>query len=105
MKVLVVAAVVLLLASCGRTEPEPSRESAPDPKQLVVRLTDLPPGYSLIPGETLPISLSTAMADPWSASLEGEVERERVAGYQTSVWNAERRRVECWVTVYRSSMG
>ena len=34
---------MLPLVSCSGTEPEPSRESSPDPKQLDVRLSDLPP--------------------------------------------------------------
>jgi hypothetical protein len=104
-KVLAVAAVVLLLVSCGGSEPEPSRVSTPDPKQLVVRLSDLPPRYSLLPGETLPISLASVLEDPWSAGLEAEIKRERVAGFQTSVWGPERRRIQCSVSVYRSSTG
>ena len=102
---LVVAAVVLALVSCGGSEPEPPRTASPDPRQLVVRLSDLPPRYSLLPGETIPISLASVLADPWSAGLEAEIKRERVAGFQTSVWNPERRRIQCSVSVYRSSPG
>ena len=76
---LVVAAVVLALVSCGGSEPEPPRAASPDPRQLVVRLSDLPPRYSLLPGETIPISLASVLADPWSAGLEAEIKRERVA--------------------------
>jgi hypothetical protein len=102
---LVVAAVVLLLVSCGGSEPEPPRAASPDPKHLVVRLSDLPPQYSLLPGEAIPISLASVLADPWSAGLEAEIKRERVSGFQTSVWNPERRRIQCSVSVYRSSTG
>jgi hypothetical protein len=102
-RVLVVGAVALVLASCGRTDSESSRESSPDPKHLVVRLSDLPPGYSLLPGETIPTSLDSVLADPWSPGLEAEIKRERVGGFQTSVWNPERRRIQCSVAVYRST--
>ena len=88
-RVLVVGGVVLLLVSCGRTEPEPSRESPPDPKQLVVKLTDLPPRYSLVPGETIPVPLESVLADPWSSGLGAEIRRERLGGFQTSVWDPE----------------
>ena len=94
-----------MLVSCGRTEPEPSRESSPDPKQLVVRLADLPPRYSLVPGETIPIPLETVLVDPWSTGLEAEIRRERLGGFQTSVWNSEHQRIQCSVAVYRSSTG
>jgi hypothetical protein len=77
--VLIVGGVVVLLVSCGRTEPEPSRESSPDPKQLVVRLTDLPLRYSVVPGETSPVPLATVLADPWSTGLEAEIRRERLS--------------------------
>ena len=102
---LVVGAVVLLVVSCGQTEPEPSRESSPDPKLLVVRLTDLPPRYTLVPGETIPVTLESVLADPWSTGLEAEIRRERLGGFQTSVWNPELQRIQCSVAVYRSSTG
>ena len=102
---LVVGGVVLLLVSCGRTAPAPSRESSPNPKQLVVRLTDLPPRYSLVPGETIPVPLKSVLADPWSIGLEAEIRGERLGGFQTSVWNPEHRRIQCSVAVYRSSTG
>lgn len=105
-RVLVVGGVVLLLVSCGRTEPEPSRESSPDPKQLVVRLSDLPPRFTLVAGELLrPTPLENVLADPWSAGLEAEIKRERVSGVNTSVWSPEGRRIQCSVAVYRSSTG
>ena len=94
-----------MLVSCGRTEPEPSRESSLDPKQLVVRLADLPPRYSLVPGETIPIPLETVLADPWSTGLEAEIRRERLGGFQTSVWDPKHQRIQCSVAVYRSSTG
>lgn len=102
---LVVGGMVLLLVSCGRTEPEPSRESSPDPKQLVVKLTDLPPRYSLVPGETIPVALESVLADPWSSGLGAEIRRERLGGFQTSVWDPEQQRIQCSVAVYRSSTG
>ena len=102
---LVVGGMVLLLVSCGRTEPEPSRESSPDPKQLVVKLTDLSPRYSLVPGETIPVALESVLADPWSSGLGAEIRRERLGGFQTSVWDPWHRRIQCSVAVYRSSTG
>jgi hypothetical protein len=105
MRVLGIGAVVLVLVSCGRTEPEPFRESSPDPKQLVVRLTDLPPRYRLVPGETIPVPLESALADPWSTGLEAEIRHERLGGFQTSVWNPDHQRIQCSVAVYRSSTG
>ena len=104
-RVLLVGGMVLLLVSCGRTEPEPSSESSPDPKQLVVRLTDLPPRYSLVPGETIPVPLESVLADPWSSGLGAEIRRERLGGFQTSVWDPEQQRIQCSVAVYRSSAG
>jgi hypothetical protein len=98
--------MVLLLVSCGRTEPEPSRESSPDPRQLLVRLSDLPPRFTLVAGELLrPTPLANVLADPWSAGLEAEIKRERISGVNTSVWGPEGRRTQCSVAVYRSSAG
>jgi hypothetical protein len=105
-RVLVVGAVVLLLVSCGRTEPEPSRESSPDAKQLLVRLSDLPPQFTLVAGELLrPTTLKSVLAQPWSAGLEAEIARERISGFNTSVWSPEGRRIQCSLAVYRSSTG
>jgi hypothetical protein len=104
-KVLVRGGIVLLLVPCGRTEPEPSRESSPNPKKLVVRLTHLPPRYSLVPGETIPVPLESVLTDPWSTGLEAEIRRERLGGFQTSVWDPEHRRIRCSVAVYRSGTG
>ncbi len=103
---LAVAAVVVLLVSCGGSEPEPSRVSSPDPKQLLVRLSDLPPQFTLVAGELLrPTTLESVLAQPWSAGLETEIARERISGFNTSVWSQEGRRIQCSLAVYRSSTG
>ena len=60
---------------------------------------------SLLPGETLPISLASVLEDLCFAGLEAKIKRERVAGFQTSAWGPERRRIPCSVSVYRSSTG
>jgi hypothetical protein len=81
------------------------RESTPDPKYLVPRLSDLPTRFSIVPGETFPTPLSWVVSDPWSAGAVGVIRRERVAGYQTSFWSPESGRIECSAAVYRSSNG
>jgi hypothetical protein len=105
MRLLVLPGVVLVLASCGGSAPDTHAGSLPDPRQLVVRISDLPPRYSLVPGETIPTSLESVLADPGSTGLESDIRRERVSGYQTSVWSPEHRRIECSVAVYRSNEG
>jgi hypothetical protein len=105
MRLLVLGAFVLALASCGGSEPEQSSEPTPDPRQLIVRLSDLPPRFSRLPGETLPTSLESVLADPYSSGLRAEIERERVSGFQTSVWSDNRRRIQCSLAVYRSASG
>lgn len=103
-------AVVLWLAACGgggagSTERQESREATPDPKYMVVRLSDLPGRFSLVAGETIPTRLDSVLGDPWSSGLESVIRRERISGFQTSVWSPERQRIECGVAVYRSSAG
>jgi hypothetical protein len=71
----------------------------------VLRLSDLPAGFNIVAGETIPTPLAVVLADPWSAAHESLIRRERVAGYQTSFWSPERRRIECEAAVYRSSDG
>ncbi len=105
MRLLGLGAVVLALASCGGSETKPSRAPSPDARQLIVRLSDLSSRFSVVPGETLPESLESLLADPWSAGLEAEIRRERVSGFQTSVWSPVRRRIQCSVGVYRSTSG
>lgn len=102
-RVLVTAAAVLMLVSCGGGNPEPSGEPASDAKRLIVKLSDLPPGYAIVPGETIPTTLQSVLADPVLADLKAEIERERIGGFQTSVWDSEHRRIQCSVAVYRSS--
>ena len=111
---LIVAAVLLLAACAGgdgtsrpattasaAAEPEPT----PDPKYLVAQLSDLPPRFTLVPGEKIPLTLASVLADPWSAGVANVIRRERVAGYETSFWSPERRRIECSAAVYRSIEG
>jgi hypothetical protein len=105
MRLLCLPAVVLVLASCGGSAPDTHAESLPDSRQLVVKISDLPPRYSLVPGEAIPTSLESVLADPGSTGLESDIRRERVSGYQTSVWSPEHRRIECSVAVYRSNHG
>jgi hypothetical protein len=105
MRMLGFGALVLALASCGGSELELSRKPPPDAKQLIVRLSDLPPRFSLVAGETRPTSLELVLADPWSAGLKGEIRRERVSGFKRAVWSPGGRRIECSVAVYRSVAG
>jgi hypothetical protein len=105
MRLLGLGAFVLALASCGGSEPDLSRKPSPDPRQLIVRLSDLPPRFSLVAGETRPTSLELVLADPWSAGLEDEIKRERVSGFKRAVWSPGGRRIECSIAVYRSVTG
>lgn len=83
----------------------PEAEAAPEPKYLVVQLSDLPPGFTLVPGETFATPLAHVLADPWSAGYEAVIRRERIGGYQTSFWSPERVRIECNSAVHRSTTG
>jgi hypothetical protein len=98
---------ILLLAGCGGGAPtrEAEREPTPDPKYLVAQLSDLPTRFSLVPGETYPISLASVLADPWSVGYAAIIRRERVAGYQTAFRSPESGRIECSAAVYRSGDG
>lgn len=89
--------VVGAVVGCGGGEP--------DARALLVQLSDLPPGYRLVPGETLPTAAANVLADPWAKGHEALIRRQRVAGYQTSFWSPGGRRIECGVAVYRSSEG
>jgi hypothetical protein len=90
-----------LTASSHEAELEPT----PDPKYLVARLSDLPPGFSVVPGETFPTRLRAVLAEPWSAGYERLLRQERVAGYQTSFRTPEQKRIESSAAVYRSRGG
>lgn len=98
---------ILLLAGCGgsATAPEAERKPTPDPKYLVAQVSDLPTRFSLVPGETYPISLASVLADPWSIGYAAVIRRERVAGYQTAFRSPESGRIECSAAVYRSNDG
>jgi hypothetical protein len=72
---------------------------------LIIRVSDLPPGFSVVPGESLRTPLAWVLADPWSAGYRDLIRRERVAGYQSSFWTPQRHRLECEVAVYRSAAG
>jgi hypothetical protein len=45
------------------------------------------------------------LKDPGSTGLAVAIRRERISGFQTSVWSPERQRFECGVAVYRSRAG
>jgi hypothetical protein len=128
MRLVVLVAVVLSLAACGdgeemstgvspdansttespdvlASEEQRPGESTPDPKYLVVRLSDLPPGFSLVAGETIPTRLESVLGDPGSTGIAVAIRRERISGFQTSVWSPERGRFECGVALYRSRAG
>jgi hypothetical protein len=105
-------AALLLLAACGgdkgasrATHDSAADEPTPNPKHLLAQPSDLPPRFSLVPGERIPVPLASILADPWSTGIADVVRRERVAGYQTSFWSPERQRIECAAAVYRSSKG
>lgn len=105
-----VVAAFLPVAACtggdaAQSPRETERERTPDPKHLVVHASDLPTGFSLVPGERIPVPLSSVLADPSSAGASAAIRHERVAGYQISFWTPQRRRVECAAAVYRSSSG
>lgn len=103
-----IAAIALAVAACGGGDgraQEAGREPTPDPKHLVAQLSDLPAGFSLVPGERFRTRLANVLADPWSAGHEDLIRRERVAGYQTAFWSPESGRIECAAAVYRSSRG
>jgi hypothetical protein len=115
-----IVSIAVLLVACGggdehaspptaapQTAPEQDAEPepTPDPKHLVPRLSDLPAGFSPVPGETIPTPTAGVLADPWSAGSAAVIRRERVDGYQTSFWNPERERIECSAAVYTTSKG
>jgi hypothetical protein len=93
------------LASCGESARDTHAEPLPESQQLLVRVSDLSGHYSVVPGETIPTTLESVLADPGSTGLESDIRRERVSGYQTSVWSPEHRRIQCSVAVYRSTDG
>ena len=98
---------VLLVGACGSSSTQSLSAGAgstttPDPKYLVLQLSDLPPGWAPVPGERLRVPLTWVLGDPWSAGLRPLIRRERTAGYEASYWSPERRRVECEVALYRS---
>ena len=110
-----ILAAVLPLAACDSaderaslrttaaqtTNPEPT----PDPKHLVVELSVLPAGFTIVPGESVPTPLASVLADPTSAGHADLIERERVAGYQAQYRGPESETIECAAAVYRSSNG
>jgi hypothetical protein len=103
---LVVVLALALIAGCGEGE-HAHRNAArtgtmPDPRQLVVQLADLPSGYGLVAGETFSTPLASVLGDPGSGGYETLIRRERIGGYQTSVWTPDHRRIECSAAVYRS---
>jgi hypothetical protein len=101
-----IAATAIPLAACGGSDAsERPRALGPDPGYLVVQLSDLPRGFSPVPGESIRTPLAWVLADPWSAGLETVIRRERQAGYQRSFWTPEHRRVQCTAAVYRSRRG
>jgi hypothetical protein len=83
------------------TNPEPT----PDPKHLVVELSVLPAGFTIVPGESVPTPLASVLADPTSAGHADLIERGRVAGYQAQYRGPESETIECGAAVYRSSNG
>ena len=96
------AVIVGMLGGCGEggvTESNPQL----GPRQLIITLGDLPRGFNLLPGESIPTPTSWVLADPWSTGHRALIRRERVAGYQSSFWTSERRRLQCEVAVYRSA--
>jgi len=99
------AAAVLSLTACGGKTGEAGREPAPDPKQLVARLSNLPPRFSVVPGDTYPTTLALALADPWSTGYSAIIRRERLSGYQVQFRSPESGRIECTAAIYRSNDG
>ena len=103
------ALAVVVIAACGGNEKtglQPGKhEPTPDPKLLVVQLADLPSGFSLVPGERIPVPLSRVLAEPWSVGHAALIRRERIAGYQTSFRAADLGRIESSAATYRSSDG
>lgn len=120
---LVISVLVLGLAGCGggdeeaasaptgettTTEtttseaPGPAPELTPEPKDLVLQLSDLPTGYSIDPDETGPRSLSEALEDatPEEAAL---IRKERVGSYEVTFNSPNLRVISCTATVYRTS--
>jgi hypothetical protein len=104
MKLAPLLALVALLIACGGDDARRSSEPTVDARLLLVQLADLPAGYSLVPGETIPTPLAVVLRDPWTGN-EALLRRERVAGHQTAFWSPERRRIDCQAAVYRSSAG
>lgn len=102
MRLLGLSGLVLALTACGGSKSELSPASKPDPKQLVVRLSDLPAQYSLVAGETRPTTTELILSDPWSTGLAAELQRQRVSGFKRAVWSPGGRRIECSLAVYRS---
>ena len=99
--------IAFVLSGCGGNDAQSlsSREPTPDPKNLVVQLSDLPARFSLVPGETHPTPLAAVLADPWSPSVADVIRRERVAGYQTTFRSPEAGTLQCTAAVYLSAAG
>jgi hypothetical protein len=98
----------LLVTACGNQtihSQTAAAEPMPDPKYLVVELSDLPRGFAPVPGESLRVPLAWVLRDPWNAGFRPLIRRERVAGYERSFWNPEHHRIECEAAVYRSTAG
>jgi hypothetical protein len=88
----------LVVAACGAPE-----QSGLDAQQLVLQLSDLPPGYNLNSAESFPVRTSKILAEPFSASSSAIVRRERLSGYQAAFKSPLGQPIECTAAVYRSS--
>jgi hypothetical protein len=78
-RLITVLVFALVVAACGAPE-----QSGLDAQQLVLQLSDLPPGYNLNSAESFPVRTSKILAEPFSASSSAIVRRERLSGYQAA---------------------
>jgi len=89
-----------VLAGCGADGGEsPATKAELDAVQLVAQLSDLPPGWSIVPAESFPVSTSDVLRVPRAARAAPTIRSERLSGYQVSFVNPRAAHVQCSAAV------
>jgi hypothetical protein len=82
-----------------------SPPSTPAPEELIVQLSDLPSGYSVVSAETGPTSLEDTLDDT-TPEQEDVIRQHRIEGYEATFKATEGvAQLSCNVTTYRSPEG
>jgi hypothetical protein len=103
LRIVVLAAVALGLSTAGCGGSAADRVETPDAESLVVRIDDLPAGYTLAPSETGPIGLEDSVEDADTEEQRQLIRAQRVSGFERSFQASDLRLVACRAVVYRSA--